>query len=138
MYFASQLVFAIIAAFIITLIFVAALRRPGPWNNVLVFFLIILLTAWAAAIWIGPVGPAFLGIFWLPIIVVGFIAALLLTSVRSSPRPRTQTVSAAYEQEQKREQVKSLFDIFFWILIGLLFLIILFGVMRPRVFAVQV
>lgn len=131
MYPWSQLIFAILVAAVFTLLFVLGLRRRGPWNNFFVFFLIILLTVWAAALWVGPVGPAFYGIYWLPLIMVGLFVAILLASFRPSIRSGTQTARQAYEEEQKKRELKDVFDVFFWILIAFLVILIFIGLFRP-------
>lgn len=131
MYPWSQLVFAILVAAVFSLLFVLGLRRPGPWNNFVIFFLIIVLTVCAAALWVGPVGPAFYGIYWLPLIVVGLFVAILLASMRPPPRRRPQTITQAYEEEARNRQVKQVLDVSFWILIALLVILIFIGLFRP-------
>jgi hypothetical protein len=135
MYFWSQLIFAILVASFFTLLFVLGLKRPGPWNNFFIFFLIILLTVWAAALWVGPVGPAFYGIYWLPLIMVGLFVAILLASMHPSagvPKPRrTKTITEVYEEEEKKQEVKQVFNVFFWILIAFLIILIFIGLFRP-------
>jgi len=117
--FVVDLLFALLMALIFTMIFAVGLRRTGPWSSVLVFFLVIFLAAWAGGLWISPAGPVFLGVYWLPILLVAFLVALLLAAVPPRRPPHVETISEAEAEAQEQRAVERAFDAFFWsLLIG--------------------
>lgn len=124
--FLIDVLFALLMAGIFTLIFAVALRRPGPWSSIAAFFLVIFLASWAGGLWISPTGPAFLGIFWVPILLVALLVALLLSAVSPRRPQHVQTISEAEAESRQRQAVLRAFDAFFWaLLIGFLIVIIL-------------
>ena len=126
--FVASILFAFLMALIFTMIFAVGLRRPGPWSSALVFFLVIFLAAWAGGLWISPAGPVFYGIYWLPIILVAFLFAILLAAVTSAGPPRrTETAEETDIAKQEQEVAKRAFDAFFWILLIALIGIIVLG-----------
>ena len=117
---------ALVIALILTGIFVFVFRSKRPWPSLLWFFLIILLSSWAGGVWMYPVGPPVRGISWLSFLIVGLLAALLI-SAATLPEPRESTVELVdlQEKESERKAAKRVFNIFFWILFALLILVIL-------------
>jgi hypothetical protein len=115
--FLVDVLFALSMALIFTMIFAVGLRRTGPWSSVAVFFLVIFLAAWAGGLWISPAGPVFLGIYWLPILLVAFFIALLLAAGPPRRPPHVKTISEAEEEAQERRAVARAFDAFFWVLL---------------------
>jgi hypothetical protein len=124
--FVVDLLLALLMALIFTMVFAIGFRRSGPWSSVLAFFMVIFLAAWAGGLWISPAGPVFLGIYWLPVVLVAFLVGLLLAAV-SPRRPRhVKTISEAREEAEERRAVERAFNSFFWVLlIGFGFLIVL-------------
>jgi hypothetical protein len=123
--FLMQALFALLMALLFTAIFTLGFQRRGPWSSVLVFFLIVFLAAWAGSLWISPAGPAFVGIFWVPVVAVAFLVAILLSAAfpRRPPTQHVETISQVKREERTRERV---FDVFFWaLLIGFVVIIIL-------------
>ena len=125
----GELLFAICMAVLFTLVFALGFNRPGPWAAWWAFFLVILLAAWAGGLWISPAGPVFIGMYWLPVILVAFIFALLLAAVTPrGSRSSVETISEVRQQEAKAERA---FDVFFWVLIISLAAVILLGYLAP-------
>jgi hypothetical protein len=93
---------------------------------VLVFFLIVFLAAWAGSLWLSPAGPAFLGIFWVPIVAVALIFAILLSAAlpHRPPTQKVETISQVEREERAKERV---FDAFFWALLAGFVIIIVLG-----------
>jgi hypothetical protein len=129
--FFIEILFALLMAFIFTLIFAVGFRRPGPWSSIWAFFAVIFLASWAGGLWISQIGPAFAGIYWLPIILVSFIFALLLASFvpGSRRRPKVDTISQVEQEETAKEKV---FDVFFWIFLVSFLVIIILGYFVPN------
>jgi hypothetical protein len=124
--FFVDLVAALFFGLLLTIIFTGGVRRD-LWANFFFFFLVVFLAAWAGGVWIGPVGPPFWGIYWVSFLIVGLFFALILAASMGPGHPRTQRGSAGRVPEpvMGKEESKKAADIFFWILIGALFLAIL-------------
>lgn len=122
----GEFIFALCMALLFTLIFALVLKRPGPWSTWWAFFLVIFLAAWAGGLWITPAGPVFVGIYWLPIILVAFIFAVLLAAITPprSRQPKVETISQVQKEESATEKE---FDVFFWVLLVVLAVVILLG-----------
>jgi hypothetical protein len=127
--FIWDIVIALLIGVVLTLIFTLGFRRRGPWANVLLFFLVVFLGTWTASIWIPPVGPSLLGVFWLSPLMVGLILALLLAAAfPATPRRRSR------EEIRLKPEIPSLVavavDVFFIILLILFGAVILIGYLR--------
>lgn len=120
-----QALFALVMALLFTAIFTLGFQRRGPWSSVVAFFLIVFLAAWAGSLWLNPAGPVFLGIYWLPIIMVALLFALLLSAM-VPPRPPTQKVETISQVRQEEKALRRTYDAFFWaLLIGFIAIIVL-------------
>jgi hypothetical protein len=112
--FIIDLVVALIVGLIIVSIISRAFGTKGPWGSLLWFFLVVSLFAWAGGVWLVPFGPMFWGIGWLPIIIMGFFVALILTA--ASPRiPRWR--KASQEEVTSDAGTKAVVDVIFWVVI---------------------
>ena len=124
--FLGELLFALCMATLFTLIFTLGFKKPGPWSAWWAFLLVIFLAAWAGGLWISPAGPAFAGIYWLPIMLVAFIFAILLAAV-PPPRSHRPKVKAGSQVEKKESAAEKVFNIFFWVLLVSLVMAIILG-----------
>jgi hypothetical protein len=123
MFFFEFLVVLLITL-ILTAIFAVGIRRRTTWNILVPFFIILFLATWATGIWIRPIGPVIKGIFWLPFLLVGLLYALLLTVFIPSSRP-PRTSREKVRQKVREQEVLSILNIFFWLLItGLIIAIV--------------
>lgn len=93
----TEILFALLTAGILTGVF-SGFRRIGPWRGVWIFFVVVFLGAWLGALWLQPIGPAFYGVHWLPLLFIGIIFALLLAAT-SPPPPRRPLRERVAEQE---------------------------------------
>lgn len=131
MMFLSELLLAFIVAVLLTAIFAAGFRRTGPWDSVILFFLVVLLAAWAGGIWIGPVGPALFNLYWIPFVFIGLLIALLLAAAGPTYRPRTPREAQREVRDEARSEAAAAeaavaLGWFFWILLlGLLVAIVI-------------
>lgn len=121
---------ALSSALIVSVLFGFAMRRRIPRTGFLGFFLILFFATWAGGIWIGPLGPPFRGIYWLPFVLVAVLVGFLLAALapRQAPSGRIETLEMLEEIEQERKLQKLTymsFGLFFWIaLFGLITVII--------------
>lgn len=75
-----DLLIALLIALVLTWFFSVAVGTTGPWPSFWVFFVVVLLFSWALGLWVRPVGPALLGVYWLPYLVFGVFVALLIAA----------------------------------------------------------
>jgi hypothetical protein len=123
--FFPGLLFALVIACLLTLIFAIGFRRQGWGIGLLLFFLILFLATWAGGLWITPIGPLWWGIPWLAFLWVGIIMALLLAALIPDNR-RSQATGISKRMTAAEADTLVAIDIFFWVLIaGLLVTIII-------------
>ncbi|MFP4353268.1 MAG: hypothetical protein ACLFRP_09300 [Puniceicoccaceae bacterium] len=86
----------------------------GVGLTMLFFFLILFPLILAGSVWVGPRGPLFMGVSWLPIVAIGVILVLLLAAVlpRESRTGRTRG-----EEEDLRRTAAGIFGLFFFLLL---------------------
>ena len=119
--FIWDLIFALVIGLVFTAIFSLIFRRTGPWASFFVFFVIISLAAWAGGVWLRPMGPPLLGVFWIPFLIFGFIFAILMAAAAPSRNYRSR------RKIEGDQVVIAAFDVFFIVLIGVLVASIIVG-----------
>lgn len=79
---------ALLIAAVLSYLF--SLRRPRKQRSTSVFgvFMLLFVATWAGGIWMIPVGPDVLGVHWLPFLLVGLVAAVMMSSSHERPYPR--------------------------------------------------
>jgi hypothetical protein len=116
-----ELIFAILVALVLTVIFSAGFRRHrGP--SLIAFLVLLILLIWAAGVWIAPIGDPFFGIYWITYLIAGIVFALLLVALIPPSRPNEKRRHGETTSEEYY-----VFGAFFWLLIVALTLIILAG-----------
>ena len=124
--FFIDLLFVIVFALLLTLIFVAGFRYSGPWGIWWAFLLIILLGVWAGGLWFAPTlyQPTWLGLAGIPALFTGLFIALLLAAATPAARPPRTRKEAIVAQQEAEEVTFTAINIFFWILVvGLIVMI---------------
>ena len=109
----ADLLVAFAFSLLIVWIFSVVFKTKGPWNNFLWFFVVAALFAWVGGVWMAPFGPRWYGIGWLPILLMGFIAVLMMTAATTRlPRGAVKHKRSAAESE-----TKAALGVVFWLLI---------------------
>jgi hypothetical protein len=127
----AHLIYALLVGLAIAWIFGLALSTRGPWNSFFWFFFVIFLFTWGGGVWLTPFGPTGWGVSWMPFLLTGFFITLLL----SAATPRTVEDSApsssevtdttnSEEQSVDEQRVETGLDVFFWLLIVFLMVVI--------------
>lgn len=121
---------ALSIALLVSVLLGFALRRRIPRKGFFWLFLILLLATWAGGMWIGPFGPSFRGIFWLPFLLVAVLVGFFLAAIapRRPPNSRIETLEMLEEIEQKRKLEKLTyisFGVFFWVALFALITVII-------------
>jgi len=113
--------FAMAIALILVLLFSLVFRYRGPWNSVLLFFVVVLMATWAGGVWLTPVGPAVGGFYWMPFLMAGLIVSLLLaaTAIPSKEETTVELVDPKAHRA-KRWAAGTALGIAFWVLMMLL------------------
>ena len=130
---ATQLIFSLVVALVLSYILSLLLRRRGPRGGFFFFFLMLFLITFAGALWIRPFGPSLYGVFWLPTILVCLVAGLFLyqAAPRHPPHNREETLQMLEEkqtQHQLEEVTYVTLNVLFWLIISLLILSILYRI----------
>ena len=125
-----ELFVALLIALLVSALFGFALRRRIPRKGFFWFFLILFLATWAGGMWIGPFGPSFRGIFWLPFVLVAVLVGFFLAAIapRRPPSSRIETLEMLEEIEKKRRLEKLTyisFGVFFWVALFALITVII-------------
>ena len=122
--FLIHFILALLIAGLFTAIFAAGFRGHRSRTGLLGFFLILLFATWAIALWVPPFGWTLYGVAWLPFLMIGFFLALIMLAFIPPARPPVNRQEA---RQIVREQQASLvaFDLFFWVLLGGLLVVIL-------------
>ena len=130
--FFLDLIAAVLIALIFSMILVGVFgwqrpNREGTGPAMVFLFLLLLVVVWAGGIWMEPVGPIIWGIAWIPFLVIGFLAALVVLAVIPPRRPRTrrEAVQQAEAQEKTEAGVDAAISVFFWLLVVLLIVAII-------------
>jgi len=99
-----------------TTIFVTGFPKYRTRNVLLGFFIILFFITWAVGIWIPPIGSPLWGVPWVSFLIVGLLLTLLLVAFVPSAKPPHSQNEATKQSEAEKVAV-SIFNIFFWILI---------------------
>ena len=122
--FFSGLLFALVIACLLTLIFAIGFRRQGWGIGLMIFFLVLFLATWAGGVWLTPIGPVWWGVPWLSFLLVGIVMALLLVALIPDGRRARPAADPTRETPAERDTLVAI-DIFFWVLIAGLFVTII-------------
>lgn len=97
-----HVLFTIFFSALAVLLFATLFRTKGPWNNLVLFFIVIFLSTWAGGIWLYPFGPYLWGITWLPFLLAAFFITVLLIAV--TPPPEGSTVELVDQKKKEAEK----------------------------------
>lgn len=123
--FFLDLLFALVIAILLTALFGLLFRRMAMGTGLLLFFLVLFLASWAGGVWLTPFGPPLFGVSWLSFLFIGLFVALILTALIPPVRP-PRTLEEARVQAETEAETTFIIDIFFWILLlGLLVVIVI-------------
>lgn len=129
----TEFIGALIIALIIGAVFYYGFKRRGPWAF-WVFLLILFFAAWAGSFWIEPAGPLIWGFAWLPLFFWVFIVALAIAAAggdrTTAGYDRTSEIKTTdTELTESEAGAAAAFGIFFWFLLGILFIAIIIGLL---------
>lgn len=112
-----HVLFTIFFSALAVLLFTTLFRTKGPWNNLVLLFIVIFLTTWAGGIWLYPFGPYLWGITWLPFLLAAFFITLLLISVTPSPEGSTVELVDRKKKEAEKKIINKSVSVFFTVVI---------------------
>lgn len=116
---------AIVIALVFSVLFVLVMgRRAGPGRSgplpFVWLFLVLLMTAWAGGVWIGPMGPLLFGVAWLPFLLAGLLVALVIAAATELGRRSGADPEDDADADASRIDVRTTaraFGLVSWILI---------------------
>jgi hypothetical protein len=125
-----EIIFTIIGAIIIGLLFYYVFRISGPWGSFWTFLLILILAGLASAAWVTPFGPIYNEVAWIPILLVLVFFAILLAA--ASP-PTDRRVNPTGETEplppsRSERGALAALGMFFYLLVFFLLIAIIWGI----------
>jgi len=122
-----EMLFALAIALLFTVVLTALSRRARSRRRLIVFFSIIFFAAWAGGVWIAPVGPTLLGVYWLSFFIAGLIFALVMEAVSAlSPPVQSRDI------QKKEENIEIEMGMFFWVLFFAFIVLIVVGYILRR------
>jgi hypothetical protein len=124
----GEFLIALVIALFFTIVLAVSGKKHRTWKKMITIFLLMLFASWAGGIWISPVGPAFLGIYWLSFFIVALILALILETVsalHASPSDINKK-----ETRKKEEALEILISTSFLILLILFIIVIVIGYVK--------
>lgn len=113
------IIYIVFVALVIAAIFSYGFRIAGPWGSFWTFFIVLLLSVWAADVWLSPAGPYWNDVYWVPPLIVGIIVALLLAAATPAAR-RRKPASEVREPTPGEEASAIAVGTLFWIVVFLL------------------
>jgi MFS family permease len=122
-----EMLFALAIALLFTVVFTALSRRARSRRRLVIFFSIIFFAAWAGGVWIAPVGPALLGVYWLSFFIAGLIFALVMEAVSALSSPVQSS-----DIQKKEENIEIEMGMFFWVLFFAFVVLIVVGYILRR------
>ncbi|MFO8129526.1 MAG: hypothetical protein R6T99_06455 [Bacteroidales bacterium] len=129
--FLPEVIFSIIAALLVGVLFYYIFRYSGPWGSFWTFLLVLVLAGLAAAAWIEPIGPAAWNVAWLPILFVILLFALFLAAATTpDDRRRIRTRRPVDTETPGEEAAAVTLGIFFWIFIVFLVFAAIWGIFK--------
>ncbi len=125
-----QIIFSVLGALFVGTLFYYIFKFAGPWGNIWLFFLVLILAGIAAAAWVEPVGPIYRNIAWLPILFVIVTFAVFLAAV--TPPNQPGEIGAGEKSAASKDKNVSLVVLsgFFWVFLILLMFAAIYGVFR--------
>jgi uncharacterized membrane protein len=121
--FLVDLLLAFLIAAVLTGIMGFGLRRSPGWGGILVFFVLILLIAWLASLWVTPIEPTVHGTNWVPMIIAGIVAVLFISALNPLWLEKRDQFWPARREEKEAQAVVG-FSVLLWWLLMLLVIII--------------
>ena len=126
------IIFTVVVAILIGLLFYYVFRVSGPWGSFWAFLLVLILGGLAATAWITPAGPLFYDVAWMPILLVIVIFALFLAAA-TPPGGRRHPYKTAAEEELEPTNLAATgavaaFGVFFFLLIVFLLVVAVIGI----------
>jgi MFS family permease len=117
-----EMLFALAIALLFTVIFTGLSRRARSKRRLTIFFSVIFFAAWAGGVWIAPVGPTLLGVYWLSFFIAGLIFALVMEAISALSPPAQSS-----DTKKREEDIEVEMGIFFWVLFFAFVVLIVVG-----------
>jgi hypothetical protein len=122
----TTFILVLIVTILVSVVFSMGFKSKGPWDSIFLFFIILFLGVWAASVWIKPIGPSIMGVYWAPILFATLIMTIFLAA--ATPRRRDGNNQPPSPEGQKNiKRGKRIINIFFWVLVVMLAVLIFLG-----------
>jgi len=105
---------ALVASILCSWAFLRLVHEHGPWRKPWAFGLVVFLFAWAGGAWIAPSLASGWVVYWIPFLLVGLLAAVLIVTV--SPRHDLRSDRDVEEFKREEDAVIMSVTLLYWIL----------------------
>ena len=90
-------------------------ERSG--RSVLPIFVLFFLAIWTGGLWLTPVGPPLIGVYWMPFLFVAIFIALFWAAAPPPPRRRRTGEQPTPGQEGDMVATAASLGLLFWVLL---------------------
>ncbi len=123
--FLGGLLLAVIFSLLLTAVIAAGVGGRRTLGELLPFFLLVFLAAWAGGIWLGA-GPMWWDFYWVPAIIIGVVVSLIF--ILTTRPPATDTPLPEEEAAESMAEVAVTFlGLTVWIWVFLLAIAVIIG-----------
>jgi hypothetical protein len=120
-----HLLIALGVAVVLSIALVLALGRESAFAGFAVTLVVIMLMSWAGGVWMRPIGPAAGGVYWLPFVLTGLLAALLIGTFHYAKTVKQAPIPQRLKDERVHQaKVTAELGLLFWVLLIVLVAVI--------------
>lgn len=116
-----EVLFTVLGAIIIGLIFIYAFNVRGPWGSFWSFMLVLILAGLLAELWIEPIGPVYYDFGWFSTLFVILLFALILAAATPAPQRRAA--------ETETDTPIMVLSVFFWFMLVFFLIAIIYALL---------
>lgn len=114
-----EIIVSLILAFLVICGLIAFAGESGG-RSIWPIFVLFFLAIWAGGLWLTPVGPPLIGVYWMPFLFVAIFIALFWAAAPPPPkRTGKQSTDSTMQEENTGATVASLGLLFWVLLVGL-------------------
>jgi hypothetical protein len=116
-------IYLFLTVLFVTLLFSLVFKNAGPWNNPMLFFIVLLMTVWSVSLWTDSIATGIGSIPYIYIAILTLIIALIMaasrTTLQQHLKMRRRRDNKLVQADNQAEEGLSgrVPNIYFWILL---------------------
>ncbi len=111
-----EIIVSLILAFFVICGLIAFTGERGG-RSIWPVFILFFLAIWAGGLWVTPVGPPLIGVYWMPFLFVAIFIALFWAAAPPPPRRTGEPSPASAVQEERTATTVAGLGFLFWVLL---------------------